>query len=544
MTFLELRNAMELGASMGSGKKADPVPDESWPKDMLDSMPTSMLELMRRFRWEQGWQGSGPFCQQALQHTLDRQTLRECCLAIDEGNPPRSLREAYGRLGFPSSGGVTTLPGGQFSLRDTARRVLAPDAVPLRFLSYNTYLLQGIEIPFGRWIDDEIGWDALDWFGIPFDEGLLVALGIVSFPGLVLAEILSIAGVTPSSVVKTITGIDLNIHLGTKPAFEARSREMGPALSPFDVCCLCEVWTNETRDHIVSGLRDGQWRAVSGPDDSGSFILAGSGLLFLAKNRDIVRTERMIYGNRGERNHDSDAWSNKGVLLNEIDLGFANVEFYQTHLYYGGGIEDNLPLALVVIVKAAGSAIRNPTDQERMSVWRDELKELSDFYQRHHNPANIAIITGDFNMSGSSLRQYVEIRRVMDGLGMRDLWAWDVYGNEPSEGLTCRFTDGDEGGWVRNFDAQCDFVPPNSLDAEMTGSSGTCNDHRLMLQKAREGVGRYDFLFLQMPAASQRGRVEVCRSFRRPFRRVHESDGEVYLSDHMGMDVTLFVSKT
>lgn len=538
MTLLELRNAMELGRGIAPGKTADPIPDNSWPRDMLDSMPKSMLELMRHFRWERGWQGSGAFCQLALQHSLGRQTLRECFLAIDEHNPPTSLREAFGRLGFPLGGGVTALPPGQFSLRDAGRRVLAPTGVPIRFLSYNTYLLRGLEIPFGRWLDDALGWDALDLFDIPLGGGLLAALGLTSLPGLAIVEILDLAGFTPSSVIQKITGIDLNIHLGEKPAIEARGFEMGPALSPFDICCLCEVWTDDSRDRIVSRLTGGQWQAISGPDDSGSFILTGAGLLFLAKNHNVVRTERMVYDNRGDRKHDSDAWSNKGAMLNEVDLGFANVEFYQTHLFYGDGIADNFPISI--------PGIRNSTDGERMDVWRAELNELADFYRRHHNPANIAIITGDFNMSGSSLREYVEVRHVMDSLGMRDLWAWDVYSNEPSEGLTCRFTDGDIGNWVRNFDAQCAYVPPTPVPVAKQGDQviGTCDDHPLMHKEVRKGVGRYDFLFLQMPVSGQRGRVEVSRSFRRPFRRVHDNDGERYLSDHMGMDVTLFISPT
>ena len=33
--------------------------------------PESMIELMRRIRWPSAWEGSGPFCQRALQRTLN-----------------------------------------------------------------------------------------------------------------------------------------------------------------------------------------------------------------------------------------------------------------------------------------------------------------------------------------------------------------------------------------------------------------------------------------------------------------------------------------
>ena len=36
-----------------------------------------------------------------------------------------------------------------------------------------------------------------------------------------------------------------------------------------------------------------------------------------------------------------------------------------------------------------------------MQVWRDELGELAAFYRQHHRPENVAILTGDFNMSGT-----------------------------------------------------------------------------------------------------------------------------------------------
>lgn len=484
----------------------------------------SVLETLQRIRWERGWQGSGPFCQVALQHTLNRATLRDCFMAIDQANPPKTLREAFARLGFPLGGGLTTLPAGPLSLCDAVRRVASRDVVTLRFLSYNTYLLQGLQIPLGRWIDDAVGWDALDWFGIPFGGALLVLLGIQSIPGLVVAEILKLAGVTPSSAVRTVLGIDLNgIKIKPKRALKERASEMGPVFSNFDVCCLCEVWTGESRDRIVAGLGPG-WQARSGPDDSGSWIFAGSGLLFLAKNHPIIRTESRIYDNRGDRKRDSDAWSNKGIMMNELNLGFASIEFFQTHLFYGGGI-------------GIVPGVDDPSPAEKMDVWRAELNELTDFYREHHRPENISIITGDFNMSGASLREYVEIRHVMDGLGMRDAWAWDIYGNEPSEGLTCRFTDGDQGNWVTNFDAQCEYRPGPA-------SPEYCNDRGLTHHFPREGIGRYDFVFLKLPEPAQRGRVEISRSFRRPFKRATVTDSEEFLSDHLGLDLNLFVSRT
>lgn len=480
--------------------------------------PQRLRELSRRLRWDAGWQGAGPLSYRALKRTVGGDSLRQTLRAIDSNNPPKSLRQAYERLGFPVGGGVTRLPNGPISLRKVARRIKAPDTAPLRFLSYNTYLLPGLQIPFGRWLDDAVGWDALSWFGIPFGGALLVTLGIASVPGVALATILKLAGFTPSKVIQSVAGIDLNgISIAAKPARDERAVELGAALAAYDVCCLSEVFTNDSRERIMAGLGGAQWTATIGPDESGAWMLASSGLFFLVKNRRIARTEQMIFANRGERRRDSDAWSNKGVLLNVIDVGVGQLELFQTHLFYGGGI----PL------------MSEPSEGDRMAVWRDELAQLADFYRSNHQPQNVALITGDFNMSAADTRHYTEMRRTMDGLNLHDLWAWDVYGHNPSEGHTCRYTDGDKAGWWPDFNPVC--APP------VAGPPQYCDDYQFHLAP-RRGVGRYDYVFVERPTAAHRYNFEVSRVLRRPFPRQQTTDGEGYLSDHLGLDLTMYLS--
>jgi hypothetical protein len=486
---------------------------------IADWWPQGLRELSRRLRWEVGWQGAGPLSYRALKRTVGGDSLRQTLHAIDSNNPPRSLRQAYERLGFPVGGGVTRLPNGPISLRKIIRRIKAPETVALRFLSYNTYLLPGLQIPFGRWVDDAIGWDALSWFGIPFGGALLATLGLVSIPGVALAIILKQAGFTPSKVIKRVTGIDLNgISIKAKPARDERATELGAVLAAYDVCCLSEVFTNDSRERIMAGLRGAQWRATTGPDESGAWILASSGLFFLVKSRGITHTEQMIFANRGERLRDSDAWSNKGVLLNVIDVGIGQLELFQTHLFYGGGI----PLGA------------EPSEDDRVAVWRNELAQVADFYRRHHQPQNVALITGDFNMSAADVRHYAELRRTMDGLNLHDLWAWDVYSHNPSEGHTCRFTDGDEAGWWRDFRPVC--APPEAGQPPQY-----CDDYRFHPAPPR-GVGRYDYIFAERPTAAHRYNLEVSRLLRRPFPRRQTTGGEGYLSDHLGLDLTMYLS--
>ena len=507
----------------------DPIPD--W-------QPKGMRKLAKRVRWEQGWQGAGPLSYRSLKRTVGGDSLRQTLHAIDNNDPPRSLRQAYQRLGFPVGGSVTRLPNGPISLRKIAKRIKAPDTVPLRFLSYNTYLLPGFQIPLGHWIDDTVGWNALSWFGIPFGGALLVSLGLASIPGVALATILEAAGFTPSKVIEAVFpgGIDLNsiASFAAKPALEERTRLLGPALGLYDVCCLCEVYTQTTRQEILVRLEQtsvgAPFVSTAGPDESGTWTLLGSGLFFLAKsNRPIVKTERIIFTNRGSRVKDSDAWANKGVLLNIIDLGFGQLELFQTHFYYGGGIKDHVPLP----------GVSNPSEEERMNVWRAEIAELANFYREHHQPQNVALITGDFNMSGANVREYAEMRRVMDSLNMRDLWAWDVYDHNPSEGHTCRFTDGDESQWQKEFSDVCAPLEQAGL---LRPWRQYCNDSVLHDKPPPSGVGRYDYIFVESPAVSHRYHLEASRILQRPFPLGNEIEKEQYLSDHLALELTLYCS--
>lgn len=486
--------------------------------------PKGLRELSRRLRWEAGWQGAGPLSYRALKRTVGGDSVRQTLRAIDSNNPPGSLRQAYERLGFPIGRGVTRLPNEPISLRNIARRIKAPNTVPLRFLSYNTYLLPGVQILFGRWLDDTVGWDALSWFGIPFGGALLVTLGLTSIPGVALATILKLAGFTPSKVIQRVTGIDLNgISIGAKPARDERATELGPELAAYDVCCLSEVFTNDSRERIMAGLSGAPWTATAGPDESGAWTFLSSGLFFLLKNRRIALTKQMIFANRGERRCDADAWSNKGVLLNVIDVGVGQLELFQTHLFYGGGLR--LPL------------MAEPSEDNRMAVWRAELAQLADFYRSNHQPQNVALITGDFNMSGTDMRHYTELRRTMAGLNLHDLWAWDVYGHNLSAGQTCRFTDGNEAGWQRDFRDVC---------APVVGQQPQCcDDYRFYPAPPPEfarGVGRFDYVFAERPTATHRYNLEVSRLLRRPFPRQQATDGEGYLSDHLGLDLTMYLS--
>lgn len=430
---------------------------------------------------------------------------------------------------------------GPISLREFGRRLEGPDTVSLKFLSYNTYLLQGLQIPLGKWIDNTGGWDTLSWFGLPPARGtaILVMLGL-PLAGLVGIGVLEAAGFTPSRVIEKLTGLNLHQLPGiqAKPGREGRADQLGRLLGEFDFGCLCEVFTPDSMQRINAGLAQspqGPYATQMGPDDSGEGILGNSGLYFFARKKwPIVKTAWHIFKNRGDRHRDSDAWANKGVLLNVIDLGFGHFELYQTHLYYGGGI----PL------------LPEPSPAERIAVRRAELEELASFYNEHHQSANAALITGDFNMSASVFDEHVEMQHVMSRLNMQDLWARSFYENDLSGGFTNRYTDGtDRKLWDLDYDKVCSIREQSTPGPERNVQLRSYCDERTesaqgLPRNTRAGVGRYDYIFLEQSAAGHAYHVEASRVLRRPFPLIDpdEVDGEKFVADHLGLDVELYFS--
>ncbi|MBS0156148.1 MAG: endonuclease/exonuclease/phosphatase family protein [Nitrospira sp.] len=421
-------------------------------------------------------------------------------------------------------------PQRPISLRAVGHRVMGPQTVQLRFLSYNTYLLPGFDIPLGRWLDDTIGWDALAWFGIPFGGGLLAPLGIASIPGLTLGSMLKVAGWTPSKVIKKIPGKDLNdvFRIKGKPTLDQRASAIGQHLvgaNIYDVCCFSEVWMEDARHRVVDAL-DGSWQHKVGPDESGEWTSLGAGLLFLNRKGSVVKHENLIYSNRGSRQRDSDAWANKGIMLNVLQLPIGQLEVFQTHLYYG----DGMPI------------FDKPTKDEQLSVWRAELRELADFYRAHHNPRNVAIITGDFNMNGADTNgQFAEISREMTEINFRDIWCYSAYRH--GSGLTCRYTDGEDKDNEQNFDKQCG-APLAVQDSNSPLITTYCWNDGDQVAPSNDGVGRLDYIWVENPTQQHTYNLEVSRVLRRPFpfHTSGKDEEQEYLSDHMGLDCTLFLT--
>lgn len=356
-----------------------------------------------------------------------------------------------------------------------------------------------------------------------------------------------------------------------KPQIPERARELGARIreNQYDIVCLCEVFDPDEISLIKSTLLPGGEFRYSGgfeyipPPDAPTVELVrgpkarqqaipfvgmfrtGSGLVTLGIDRTITRVDRHEFDERGDRRRDADWRASKGVLLTEVDLGVGKIDLYSTHLFAGG--DWRLP---------SGS-------DHRRSVKRAQVEELAEFVRETHDPRNVAIVTGDFNIEpideirslpiglapsreDTKDRQLDEfLTAALEDVGLRD--AWPKRGG--NVGATHHPTDPNES---RLFE-RCLF------DTSAPSSAQYCNDYAIEVRGDRRTANannhrRIDRLFVEDPSDAHTFNLDLTRVRRLPFWRGigdpnafyinGDSDRPAFLSDHLGLEVTLIASPT
>jgi endonuclease/exonuclease/phosphatase family metal-dependent hydrolase len=373
-------------------------------------------------------------------------------------------------------------PASQRSLREVVRRHTDSDTI--RFLSYNTFLTQFV----------------------------------IKMPGFIP-----------------------DIRVKAKPALHQRAHEIGRQVRlDYDFASLYEVMQTEQRDEILSN-----WDPSPLPDNSYGGSL--SSLFTISPKFKIVRHEQETYNSKGKFTSvnlvplvgpsvdvslDSDFYAEKGVMLTEILTPHGNIEVYSTHLFFGGGLDD---VALLLnVLTPLNQHISESTPGERFNTQLAELSQLQDFYATHHVPQNVALICGDFNMDGADPAKFDSMKRLIGVLGFKDAWAEGPFRNDITGGYTTRNDDGN-GPTQLDFKAICPVLP---------GNEDYCNDaSRPATQLEFDGVGRYDYIFVQDPQPSHTAILDVTRIRRRQFRHHSDTGDQEFLSDHLGLETTLIVSR-
>lgn len=313
------------------------------------------------------------------------------------------------------------------------------------------------------------------------------------------------------------------------PVVGARAGEIATTLpGQYDLVALAEAFDPQERRHVLDGWAPrSDITAVAGPERSfpprGPIAFASSGLFTVVDGHRVVRTDQHRFEARGERLWDADAWSNKGVLLVEVDprpqgdtaaapAGSGHVELYSTHLFWGAGMLSGSPA----------------NDHERRHrVRMAQVDELLGFVERTHRPENVPIVVGDFNVRVHDVEQpehpnhwYEDLAARMARFDLVDTWAAAGVG----PGHTC-------GAERDPFDEDDPDAPGRLLDdaAEPEG---------------RPDRERIDYCWVQRPQHTHEVEVSYGRPRRRAFHResgAARRDRMPRLSDHLALEVTLDV---
>lgn len=240
--------------------------------------------------------------------------------------------------------------------------------------------------------------------------------------------------------------------------------------------------------------------------------LKSSGLVTILDGPTLVRRAAHRFGQRGAYWRDADAFSNKGVLLTEVDVGAAaHVEIYSTHLIAGNDF----------LRKRSGAPYRANADLRQQQV-----DELVRFIQSSHRSENVAVVVGDFNVPADDPSdddpggQYRALADAMADAGFDDLWM--AHGSGPG------FTSLGKPVGVT--------FHPDPTAPDLCAEPAEASRH--------SSAARIDYAWLQRPVSPGTPHVSV-RSFRRrPFRRDPRTDGYhdlPFLSDHLALHLELAI---
>jgi len=525
-------------------------------------------------------------------------SFKEIAHSIDLLYPPKGLRDLAMRFRYPEMI-PGNIPLGPISLKRLAGRVKGNQVKKIELLHYNTYLLRAniqlldfvkIGIGLGRFmvccgitpaqllekvlkhysssdICDKL-FPPVKVFGVPTDPVNLACRATGSVTSLAsfilekldwsiekIIDILEVPEEIIVDVISSITGIRLvDVYRKDKDQITNRAIEIGQQVFHFyDLVSLCEVWLSESRGYILRE-RPGINYFI-GPRDPqpGEWEHLGSGLLVFSPTYSIADGGSHKYSISGVSRQmpggcdfgalvDSDKWAFKGIQLTLVDIGYGFIELYSTHLYSGGDMPD-----------FCNRIVREPSDNEKSDVRAVQVEELAQFIKATHKPWNVAVIMGDFNIREADHRKelYNTLNK-FEEMKFDDWYSLEVFSkiyldtNDnliADPGQTNIDLDNDPG---RSCDSICQIYS-NLYPDEFTNNQEKLpqgSDYYCVETKTSSGDGsRYDYIFVQRPVTSHTFNLDVSRIRRRAFKRPVNHGGTInYMSDHLGLEVTLFVS--
>ncbi|PHN02695.1 endonuclease/exonuclease/phosphatase family protein [Flavilitoribacter nigricans] len=431
-------------------------------------------------------------------------SVREIAEKMDELLPPRTLR---GLLALHRWVDATGVP----SLREIMDR--HHGSVSKKMLFYNTYLLPGVEYSIGK-------------------------LGDAFLPDIEPAPI------------------------GAIPEIDSRREEIARAIQreEYDIAALCEVFRESEQQALRRPWPDGSLTTVAGPAElidievpippmlwdtirhtlqhlpvAGSFLkpfanllgpfghllrptLKGttqsSGLFLMGRDIPFTSAATHVFESKGEATKDADFWASKGVLRVVIPFSGGNIELYCTHIHSGGSLLDE-----------------TLTEEDRDRVKTDQYRELREFIQAHKQPEHIAILVGDFNRDGFNLEEprYQALVEEMERVNLYDLW--------PQRGFDA---DGNVLPGATYMGDDESYVYREHGETICTLDGHRCND---LIPQRDPNRSRLDYIFVERPSEAHSLNLDFTRPRRVNFTREGSGGEMFYLSDHLGLETTLIVSR-
>lgn len=325
-----------------------------------------------------------------------------------------------------------------------------------------------------------------------------------------------------------------------------RKREIGRMIrsEEYDIVGLNEVWFPSQQNSILANVGDVVWWG-SPPYNDGDAI-GNNGLMTLLVDNEgglapalaSTPVESTAFGLYGKFDAAGvDLFADKGWQYTEIDLGReGNLDFFVTHLNHAQG----------------GPGFRGARE--------DQIDDLLDAVDKHSKDENVTIVGGDFNVKGTR-NEYDEMIEAMDERAdLQDVWL--TRGGKIAR--TSYFDE--ERFWPLFYD-----LPPGLWDYKCYHEDCYCDPYIDISHEHRfKRNERLDYLFVEAPKESHKITVDIKRARRKLFPRVTDNyaspnepwqgsldcaietadcpfgtthcDTESYLSDHMGLELTLLVN--
>jgi len=379
------------------------------------------------------------------------------------------------------------------------------------------------------------------WGGSALDALQSIGLDAVDVIDALLLDQVKILEVLALKIGKLVLGelgIDFPFPFSIKdaPARPERALAIGQmcAAQGYDIMAFSEVWDQDQDPSVRIPLMDGLAASplplntpVEGPRNNDQML--DSGLYRVTTGpREILDLRRHEFFNRGHPLADSDAWATKGILLTRINLGVGVIDLYSTHLIAGGDL-------------VFGG------DEARKNALRlTQLEEVVQFITETHMPGNVAILCGDTNIDAefgtpgpapgqttfSPTSTYGTMVAMLGAIGMDDLFMQQE-AFSPAIADHRWSTHGPEDEVFVRFNNRCVIIRTGGAN------DGFCDD---MVNGAATATARMDYVFVERPTMAHTFELDFSRMRRAPFERPNLVGGQLYMSDHIGQDITLIAS--